>query len=155
MSNDGQSAIFAAKPATESSADLPLQEVISRANKLLGAGGRAIPKRFNFEWQNITFRVVLAQPDAELSAVIIEACLGRLPYTAQDAPARNTALKLVSASPRDVPGRLRIDRTGMVHLVMETEPVKVEGLAGLLKEVSYHVLGIADQLRRLRDLLVD
>lgn len=134
---------------------MALGELLDRAEQLLGAGGQAMPRRFDFVWQNIAFSVTPEQPVAAKSAVKIEACLGRLPYTAQDAAARSSAMKLANPDPLDLPGRLRIDRDGRVHLVMRTGPVEVEGLAGLLKAVAFRVLKATARLKQLRSLLVD
>lgn len=137
------------------SPDIPLQEVIGRANRLLGDGGHAMPGRFGFQWQNIDFTVTPADPDASAGSVTIEACLGHLPFTAQDAAARNSALDLTGSPAGELPGRMTIDKSGVVRLVMEIEPTATVGLASLLKEVTYKVLKSADRLKQLRGLLVD
>lgn len=129
--------------------------MLSRADSLLRIGWRQMPDRFNFEWNKITFTVTPEEPDAAESIVKIEGCLGRLPYTAQDAAARNSALRLADLSPDNLPGRLRIDKDSRVYLVMRSEPIRADGLAGLLKEVTCMVLKAGERLKQLRGLLVD
>lgn len=59
--NDSQQATTQNPEATDPSLDLPLGEVIGRANRLLGAGGGAMPKRFEFNWEGIAFTVTPAE----------------------------------------------------------------------------------------------
>lgn len=87
--------------------------------------------------------------------MVIEASLGRLPYTAQDAMARSSALKLTGPNAERLPGRITIDKAGLVRLIMEIGPIKAEGIAALLKAVTCEVLKTAASLKKLRGLLVD
>lgn len=157
MAMDNQAASSPAAQQARISDSLPLREAIDRASKLLDASGRAMPQRFCFQWQNIDFTVTPAEPHGAGPAMV-EARLGRLPYTAEDAAARGAALKLATPDAADaprLPGRLQIDRRGVVRLVMETAPVETGGLAAMLKEVTLLVIMNASQLKRLRRLLVD
>jgi hypothetical protein len=125
---------------------------------LLDAGGGAMPKRFCFQWEDIAFTVTPAEIHGEAPgprAVSVEAFLGRLPYTAEDAAARSAALKLATPDAPGIPGQIKIDRIGTVRLAMETGPVEAIGLADVLKEVTVLVVKSASQLRHLRSLLVD
>ena len=155
MTTDNLSIVSQDDQESDISVDLPLHEVIGRANRLLKANDRRAPGRFTFEWHDIAFTVTLEQPEAATTVVVIEACLGRLPFTAQDAAARNSAFGLANPGSGQIPGRLKIDQSGLVHLVMRTEPVEADGLAGLLKEVTCRVLENASRLKQLRALLVD
>lgn len=87
--------------------------------------------------------------------VTIEARLGRLPYTAEDAAARRGALELAGPADKNLPGRMTIDKNGAVRLAMEIGPLKAAGMASLLKEVTGHILKSAGRLKQLRGLLVD
>ncbi len=160
MALDNQAANSPAAQVAQISGDLPLREAIERAGRLLDASDRAMPQRFCFQWQNIDFTVTPAGPHGAGPAMI-EARLGHLPYSAEDAAARGAALKLAAPDAPDtphaprLPGRLQIDRHGVVRLVMETAPIETAGLAAMLKEVTLLVLLNAGQLKRLRRLLVD
>lgn len=153
MSIDNQSPASETSEVGKITADLPLQEVIGRAHKLLGASGGATPLRFCFQWADIAFTVTPARSGAPAGTLAVEAFMGRLPYTAENAFARSAALKLTTPKKPGLPGRLRIDRRGLVHLIMETGATEAEGLAGILKEVTYLLLGNATQLKQLRGLL--
>lgn len=152
--NDSQPTTDQDPEATEPSLDLPLGEVIGRANRLLDTAGGAMPKRFEFNWQGIGFTVTPAEAGAPETLVVIEACLGRLPYTAQDATARSSALKFAAPGAEKLPGRITIDKAGLVRLVMEIGPIRAEGMAALLKAVTCQVLRTGASLKKLQGLLV-
>lgn len=137
------------------SPDLSLGAVIDRASRFLSRSGGELPQRFDFNWQDIAFTITPAGENAPANYVAIEARLGRLPFTAQDAAARHSALKLTGPATAKLPGRIMIDRAGNVRLVMEIGPVNAGGLASLLKEVAMEVLKTAERLKQLRGLLVD
>lgn len=141
--------------ASRDEPDLSLQEVIGKANRLLGTAGPVTPERFFFQWENIDFTVTSAEPGASSGSANLEACLGRLPFTAQDAAARSSALDLNGSPTGGLPGRMTIDKSGMVRLVMEIEPTAAEGMASLLKAATCKVLKASGRLKQLRGLLVD
>lgn len=134
---------------------LSLDAVLERANAVLSAPGASVPRSLTFGWQGIDFTVERESPvDDGPDLVSLDACLGYLPFSAENLAARRESISLIHSrwTLSEQPFQIRAD--GRVCFSQSRRADGLVDLSSLLQIVSQRVLALQEPLKRLRQLLI-
>lgn len=128
---------------------MTLSEACERLFQLANHSSATLPSRTRFKLKSVDFeaRVIVEEPDHVMLS--LSACLGYLPYTAEDEWTRRAVLDMARAATEQLPAKVKIDRANKVWLVQETkldEKPKANELMPLLAQMALHVTPLIDTL---------
>lgn len=132
-----------------------LDGVIGRANRLLDGHGGALPTRLNFGWRGMDFKVERKQLPTGAQFISVEAVLGRLPYSAENAAARIMIQDMARNSIGRGGGRIfRIGQEGRVLFRISHQEEDFDSLPTMLKRISLRMIEVSDKLEQIGKALV-
>lgn len=106
--------------AAEARLQINLEDALSRANEALFDIKPGQPRRLDFTWRGVSFALAIEGDSDHQSHLSLNADLGLLPYTAENAEARGALLEVL-ADREGLPGAaLRVDAQGRLFLTSET-----------------------------------
>lgn len=99
---------------------LNLEDALSQANEALFDIKPGQPRRLDFTWRGVSFALAIKGDSEHRSHLFLNADLGRLPYTAENAEARSALIDVLSGR-EELPGAaLRLDARDRLILSSET-----------------------------------
>ena len=110
--------------------DAALDRILARGEQLVRELGPLLPLDLTFCFEGHDFKAHFeATDDGEGAVLLLEADLGRLPFTAEDPAGRARLLAQVAAAGDETPGRFLVHR-GRLKLLSRTRlPLPTDGLA--------------------------
>lgn len=131
--------------------DMGLEQILDKVNQELVGDGVHLPADFTFRWAGIAFSGRLEEADGYV--ITLRGCLGRLPFSAENAAARRTARRLLDQALIDNGSSYSLGADGTI--AFETATVFAPPLSAetVLNVLAVSLLQIKPFLRRFDGLL--
>lgn len=130
-----------------------LDRVVSRLHGHLGKHALKLPLRFCFDWRGIPFQAELVRHGSGLCLLTLSSNLGCLPYSTENADARQSVIDTVRSMRISGKDSFTIDSYNHVNYKGCTSFKSPQNMTELLTPVAIALMALEKPLQKLRELL--
>ncbi|WP_262695362.1 hypothetical protein [Kordiimonas aquimaris] len=132
---------------------MKLQESLDKVEQHLSKLDNQSFDRISFRWENIPFNAVVEKASEGLSHIKLDAKLGRLFYTIENAELRTAAVKCLYSTNRKTDASYKIAKNGEVFFHSLTKTSKTLAGKNLMEAITVILLQSGSQLQLLNSQL--
>ena len=129
---------------------MKLQESLAKVETHLSALDQQSVDQLSFEWEGINFKAEVQKLATGVTHIVLDAKLGRLYFTIEDAANRTMAIERLYANNRSTDGAYSLKKNGEVFFKSLTKTEKILSGQGLYSAVTIILLESSAHLRTLR-----